>query len=121
MLMILGFRSRKFGLGFRAILTTEIMAVSNDRKRGVNYRFEADTILIHGTAKKKYITNDQLLRYFKSGVNQEGYWNSLHVKPQLEDMHDYLTVLYPSFDFTVFYDQYSGHTKIRVDSLIPLI
>ena len=85
----------------------------------MNYKSEADAMLINGTVKKKDCTNDSLLCYFKSGVNREGYWNSLPDKLQLEDVHDCLTVLYPAFDFMFLYGQLAGYTKTRADSLIP--
>ena len=52
-------------------------------------------------------------------MNRESYWDSLHYKLHLEDVHDSLAVLYLSFDFMFLYYQLLGHTNIRENGLIP--
>lgn len=69
-------------------------------------------IINHDTQKKDLI-NDQMLHFFRTGVNVDGFWTNLHEKIQLEDVIYCLIHLYSSFDFMVLFDHSSGHTKIQ--------
>jgi hypothetical protein len=60
---------------------------------------------------------DPSLAFFRTGVQHEGYWNSSHAKLQLEDVVDALSTIFPQFDLVFLFDQSSGHTKMRIDSL----
>ena len=44
---------------------------------------------------KPDITDDPTLRFFEAGVNKEGYWTNSHVKIQLKDVMDCLSVVLP--------------------------
>lgn len=68
-----------------------------DREK--NYRSAADALLISSDGNTCDITDDPLLRYFRAGVNKEGYWTSSHAKLQLEDCMDCLMVIFPILDF----------------------
>ena len=116
-LMVSGMQAREFGLGVGQLLTPEIIKSVNNNREGKEYISKEDAILVNGTANKKNLTDDPLLRYFKAGVNNEGYWDCSHAKLQIEDSVDVLTILYPTMDFLFLYDQSSGHTKMRPDSL----
>ena len=83
------------------------------------YQSELDAEIIHSNIHKNNLTDDPLLRYFKVGMNNEGYWTSSHAKLQLWDVFDCLTNIYPNFDFMFLCNQSSGHTKMREDILIP--
>ena len=67
--------------------------------------------------EKEILTSDPCLKFFHSGANFEGYWNSSQTKLQLEDTIDILTEVYPNHDFLFLFDQSSGHTKMREDGL----
>ena len=77
-----------------------------------------NTMIIHGSEFKKDIDDDPLLRYFRADINRNGYWNSLHVKLQLDDVVDFLVIIFPTFDYMFLFDQRSGHTKLREDGLV---
>ena len=66
---------------------------------GKKYQSELDAEIIHSNIHKNDLTDDPLLMYVKAGINNEGYWTSSHVKLQLEDVVDCLTIIYPNFDF----------------------
>ena len=51
-------------------------------------------------------------------MNKDGYWNSSHIKIQLEDIIYCLLVLFPDFDYKCLFDQSSGHCKVRGDGLV---
>ena len=57
------------------------------------------------------------LRYFKSGIQKQGYWNNSQTKLRFEDVIDCLIYLFPQFDFVFLFYQSSGHTKMRGDGL----
>ena len=116
--MISGFQSRTFGLGLGDLLNAEMQNRINVSRRSKKYKSELDAEIVNSNSNKNDLTDDPLLRYFKVGVNNQGYWTSCHAKLQLEDVVDCLTHIYPDFDFLFLYDQSSGHTKMREDSLI---
>ena len=92
-------QSREFGLGLGKLLTPDILSIINGNRRGEAYISENDALVVHNDKMKKDITDDPLLRYFRAGVNRDGYWNNSHSKIQLEDAMDCLSVLFPNFDF----------------------
>ena len=57
------------------------------------------------------------MKYFNAGAIKEGYWNHTHTKLQLEDISDYISFIFPEFDFLYLFDQSSGHMKMRTDGL----
>jgi hypothetical protein len=79
-----------------------------------------DTELIKGSPNKTEFkdSHNPSLAFFRTGVQHEGYWNSSHAKLQLlEDVVDVLSTIFPQFDLVFLFDQLSGHTKMRIDSL----
>ena len=117
-LMLSGFQAREFGLGLGTLLTENKLHEINKKRCGTKYQSATDAMLINGTDAKSDITDDPLLRYFRAGVNREGYWNCSHMKIQLEDAIDCLETVFPQFDFVFLFDQSSGHTKMQNDGLV---
>ena len=116
--MISGFQSREFGLGLRDLLTKEILDQINSNRRGQKYISEIDAMLVKNKIEKGDLTDDPALRFFDAGVNKDGYWTNSHLKIQLEDLYDCLSVIFPNFDFLIMLDQSSGHCKVREDGLV---
>ena len=117
MLMVSAFQAREFGFGLGDHLTPEVYSKVNEIQRDEDYKAKDDAKLIKNCTKKTLLTDDPSLLFFESGANKEGYWTNLHVKLQLEDIFDCLTVIFPEFDFIVLFDQSLGHCKLRKDSL----
>ena len=118
--MMSGYQSREFGLSLRGTLTADILVEINRRRRGQKYISTVNDNIINGSEYKCEIVFDPLLRYFKCGMNKDGYWNSSHTKIQLEDVQDVLAVIFPEFNFMYFFDQSPGHMKHREDGLLVL-
>ena len=95
-----------------------VMSIFNMNRQRKNYKSEEDVTLIFNSATKKDLTNDPTLRYFKAGVNKDVYWNSSYAKKKLEDVLDFLVVIFSQFDFKLLCDQSSGHCKVREDGLV---
>jgi hypothetical protein len=78
-----------------------------------------DAELLKGSTIKRDFKDsyDLSLAFFRTGVQHEGYWNSSHAKLQLEDVVDALSMIFPQLDLVFLFDQLSGHTKMRIDSL----
>ena len=74
-----------------------------------------DALLVCGDIKKKDLTDNPCLHFFRSGINHDEYWNGSHSKMQLEDVVDCLSHIFPNFDFVFLFDQSSGNTKICSD------
>ena len=72
-LMISGYQSHEFGFGLGLQLTPHIRNLINMKRRNQNYTSEVDDMLIHSNIKKGVILDNPLLRYFRYGVNCEGY------------------------------------------------
>ena len=117
-LMISGFQSREFSLGLGSRLTPDILSKINESRKGCKYLSSEDAKLISRDEYKHDINDDPALRFFEAGINKDGYWNSSHIKIQLEDIVDCLVVIYPEFDFKFLFDQSSGHCKVRGDGLV---
>ena len=116
-LMISGYQAREFGLGLGKLLSPATVKEINDKRRNCEYKSKEDAMLICGGVKKQDLTDDPCLRFFRSGMNHDGYWNGSHSKIQLEDVVDCLSHIFPHFDFCFLFDQSSGHTKMRPDGL----
>ena len=117
-LMISGIQSRETGLGLGIYFTEENLKKVNERRNGEKYTSKEDALLINRTELKQPLVDDPLLIFFSSGANKDGYWTSFHAKIQLEDAVDFLSIIFPEYDFTFMYDQSSGHTKMRSDGLL---
>jgi len=72
-LMISGFQSRTFGLGLGDLLNAEMQDRINVSRRGKKYKSELDAEIVNSNANKNDLTDDPLLRYFKVGINNQGY------------------------------------------------
>ena len=118
MLMVSAFQSREFGLGLGDYLTEEVLIKINHQRKGNKYVSEEDAFLVRNDKYKNEIKTDPCLRYFNVGINKDGYWNNSHMKIQLEDVCDCLSVIFPSFEFVFLFDQSSGHIKKRNDGLV---
>jgi hypothetical protein len=79
----------------------------------------SDAELVKGSPIKTEFKDsyDPTLAFFRTGVQHEGYWNSSHAKLQLEDIVDALSTISSHFDLVFLFDQSSGDTKMRIDSL----
>ena len=115
--MISGYQAREFGLGLGNLLSPDVLRAINMKRQGSEYESKDDALLINNDARKRDLTDDPCLRFFRSGLNHDGYWNGSHAKIQLEDVADCLSYIFPMFDFVFLFDQSSGHTKMRPDGL----
>ena len=73
--MISGFQGREFGLESCELLTPDKIEEINKLRKGKAYKSEEDAKLILYRTKKADLIDDLSLRYFKSGINRDGYWN----------------------------------------------
>jgi hypothetical protein len=118
--MASGFTAREFGLGLGLRLTPEVRhEINTSHRQNKAYVSTADAELVTTSPNKTDFKDsyDPCLAFFRTGVQHEGYWNSSHAKLQLEDVVDALTTIFPQFDLVFLFDQSSGHTKMRIDSL----
>jgi hypothetical protein len=118
--MASGFTAREFGLGLGSRLTPEVRnEINASHRQNKDYVSTADAELVKTRRNKTDFNGsyDPCLAFFRTGVQHEGYWNSSHAKLQLEDVVDALTTIFPQFDLVFLFDQSSGHTKMRIDSL----
>ena len=90
--MISDYQSREFRLGIGNHLTPEIITVINSKSSGTKCMSRENVKLILSDGSKKYLTDYPLLRYFRAGVNKDGYWTDPHAKLQLEGVIDYMEV-----------------------------
>ena len=72
-LMISGFQSREFGLGLSTLLSEDVMSAVNDLRKGKKYKAEDSAMLVHNTVYKNDIADNPLLRYFRAGMDNDGY------------------------------------------------
>jgi hypothetical protein len=120
MYMASGLTAREFGLGLGSRLTPALRNEINESHRGnKSYVSMGDAELVRGSTIKRDFKDSYNpgLAFFRTGVQHEGYWNSSHAKLQLEDVVDALSTIFPQFDLVFLFDQSSGHTKMRIDSL----
>ena len=83
--MISGICCREFGLGLGDLLSEDNLRGINTKRRGYQYTCKDSAMIVNNNAMKHDITDDPLLRFFKPGVNYEGYWNNHHVKVQSKE------------------------------------
>jgi hypothetical protein len=78
-----------------------------------------DAELVKGSPIKTEFKDsyDPTLAFSRTGVQHEGYWNNSCAKLQLEDVVDALSTIFPQFDLVFLFNQSSGHTKMRINSL----
>jgi hypothetical protein len=124
--MISGFTSDVIGFDF---LPTEEQLDEVNKKRGAGNHYlsvEAAKTLNGGSTEKKLFTMKQftgdrldspMVKMFRYGAAHEGYWTGRHMKLQIEDLVDWLPVLFPGHHFVLLFDQSSGHTKKPNDGL----
>jgi hypothetical protein len=115
--MISGFQCRLFGFG--RPMTEEELKQVNDMREGQDYWDSEAAIEVHKTptAKKSKLKESPFIRSILIGANNDGYWNAKHMSIQLEDITDYLKVLYPEIEFVFLFDNSQGHSRKRDDGL----
>ncbi len=82
-------------------LTPQIRSEINESHRQhKTYLSTADAEFIKGSSNKADFpeTYDPCLAFFRSVVQNEGYWNSSHAELQLEDAVDAISTIFPQFD-----------------------
>jgi hypothetical protein len=72
------------------------------------------------STQKPILTDSPFVKYLYIGANNEGYWNSYHMSLQLEDVVDFLQVLYPEFKIVFLFDHSQGHACKRNGALNTL-
>ena len=120
MYMASGFTAREFGLGLGSRLTPAMRnEINESHRQNKSYMLMGDAELVKGSTIKRDFKDlyDPSLAFFRTGVQHEGYWNSSHAKLQLEDVVDALSMIFPQLELVFLFDQLSGHTKMRIDSL----
>ena len=74
-----------------------------------------DKILLFLTNLKSDLTDNLTLRYFRAGVNKDGYWN-IHIPRS--SLRSIVYILFPILDYLFLFDQSSVHTKVKEDGLL---
>jgi hypothetical protein len=97
--MLSAFQGRDIGFG--RPLTPEELARVNAERAGKDYFSEEAAMALNKTKAKPPLTSTPFVRYIHVGVNNDGYWNSMHMALQLEDVVDCLKVLYPPESMTI--------------------
>jgi hypothetical protein len=64
-----------------------------------------------GGARKKDLKASPFNCEFEYGANKEGYWTYNHLYVQFEECLNFLTVLYPEFDYVFLFDHSCGHDR----------
>jgi len=115
--MLSALQSRDFGFG-RSLTPQELNAI-NAQRRGTNGHCvdKEAALAINKTSAKGKLTASPFIKCIHVGVNDDGYWNSMHMALQLEDVADCLRVLYPDFEFLVLFDHSAGHDRKREGAL----
>ena len=72
---------------------------------------------IYSSNEKKPLTPDDLVKLLNIGLGNYGYWNYHHRILQNEHNFNILSVLYSQYDFAIFMDHGSGHSRKREDEL----
>lgn len=111
--MISAIVSRPFGLGME--WTDELRNTVNEMRAGKKYKDEEAALEVLGTEYKRELQDNPLVRYFRYGANQEGYWNSNHMLCQVEDMTDVLKAVlsFDEYDVELVVDHSQGHDRLR--------
>jgi hypothetical protein len=118
--MACGFTSREFRLGLGLQLRLAVYnEINGSHQQNKPYVLMGISELVKGLPIKIEFKEslDPSLAFFRTGAQHEGYWNSSHAKLQLEDVVDALLMMFPQFDLVFLFDQWFGHTKMRIDSL----
>jgi hypothetical protein len=115
--MLSAFQGRD--IGFARPLTPEELARVNAERAGTGYFSEEAALALNKTKIKPPLTSTPFVRYIHVGVNNDGYWNSMHMALQLEDVVDCLKVLYPpdQYEYCLCFDHSAGHDKKREGAL----
>lgn len=115
--MISGFISRELGFGIE--WTDELRDNVNETRRDQTYKDEEAALEVHSTRNKHDLVDNPLVRFFRYGLNQEGYWNSNHMICQVEDVVDVLKVLvsFDEYHIELALDHSQGHDRLRPDGL----
>ena len=74
-----------------------------------------DAQILYNSKFKIDMKDDRLTRYFKCGMNKDGYWNSSHTNLQLEDA---IVLMLYFHSFVFLFNQSSGNMKVRYDGLL---
>jgi hypothetical protein len=115
--MISAFQGRDVGFG--RPLTPEELARVDAVRDGTGYFSEEAALALNKTKIKPPLTSTPFVRYIHVGVNNDGYWNSMQMALQLEDLVDCLKVLYPpdQYEYCLCFDHKAGHDKKREGAL----
>ena len=65
------------------LLSTAVLEEVNKKRKGCNYASADDAILLYSTSNKKDLKDDPSLRFFKIGIERDGYWTNSHAKLQM--------------------------------------
>ncbi len=70
-----------------------------------------------GTMHKLPFTELPFVKYLFIGANNKGCWNMFCMSLQLEDVVNYLQVLFPKFDLVFLFDHSPGHARWQDNTL----
>jgi len=113
--MLSAFQSRDYDFG-RPMTQEELIRV-NQTREGRHYIDKQAAMVVHKRTTKTPLAESPFVRHFLIGSNNDGWWNSMHMAIQTEDMADCLRVLYPEFDHLGLFDHSQGHDKKREGAL----
>ena len=87
------------------MLTEQELATDNEKQRakGATYIDTQAVMEIQGTIFNKPLLESPFVKYLFIGANNECHWNSLYMSLQLENVVDWLQVLYREFDLVAFH------------------
>ena len=71
-LMLSGIHVQEFGLGRGGLMIDDIRTYIHSKRQSAKYRLEGDAIKVQNSVMKDEISDDPLLRYFRTGVDCEG-------------------------------------------------
>jgi hypothetical protein len=103
--------------GFGRKMSPEELESVNLTRRDKEYISVDAAMEVHKTTRKPDLTESPFIRYLHVGINKVGYWNSMHMAIQLEDVVDCLKVLYPDYEYVALFDHSSGHDRKREGAL----
>ena len=108
--LLTSFDSSEFGFG-RKLTEAELEKI-NCKRQGVDKSY-TDTIAameILNTTKKPLLVEWPFEKYLYIGANKNGFWDSVHMNLQCEDIIDCVQVLYPEYELK-FFDHSQGHGR----------
>jgi hypothetical protein len=97
------FLCQDFGFGLK-ISQQQLEEINFSRQGGKCYKDEGTAMEVFGMWEKQELKESPFIKYFESGMNNEGYWGYSHMVTQLEDCVDCLKVMYPQFNFILLFD-----------------